>query len=119
MAVSVVPSPPMPFRLLVVSSVAHVAVLVPYDPQEVEAEGQQRGAQQVPQSRQVGDGEAVGVFAAAPHGVHHPVRYAQQQQHLQQSSSQVDGHEDGRQGGVSALHQVDGVEEDQVTRDHQ
>lgn len=39
--------------------------------------------------------------------------------HLQHSSSQVDGHKDGCQGGVSALHQVDGVEEDQVTGDHQ
>ena len=39
--------------------------------------------------------------------------------HLQHSSSQVDGHKDGGQGGVSALHQVDSVEEDQVTRDHQ
>lgn len=39
--------------------------------------------------------------------------------HLEQSSSQVDGHKDGCQGGVSALHQVDGIEEDQVTRNHQ
>jgi len=39
--------------------------------------------------------------------------------HLQHGSSQVHGHEDGGQGGVSSLHQVDGVEEDQVTGDHQ
>lgn len=39
--------------------------------------------------------------------------------HLQHSRRQVDGHKDGGQGGVSALHQVDCVEEDQVTGDHQ
>lgn len=39
--------------------------------------------------------------------------------HLQQGSSQVDGHEDGCQGGVSTLHQMDGVQEDHMTRDHQ
>lgn len=74
------PLPPVPPA--VGPSVAHIAVLVPDDPQEVEAEGQQGGAQQVPQRRQVRNGEAVGVFAALPHGVDHPVRDAQQQQHL-------------------------------------
>lgn len=39
--------------------------------------------------------------------------------HLQQRRSQVDGHEDGRQAGVATLHQMDGVEEDHMTRDHQ
>lgn len=39
--------------------------------------------------------------------------------YLQQSSSQVDRHEDGCQGGVSALHQVNSVEKDQVTGEHQ
>lgn len=92
-------------------SVAHVAVLVSYEPQEVEAECQQGSAQQVTQSCQVRDGETVWVFAAPPHGVNHPVCYTQQQQHLQHSSSQVDGHEDRRQRGVAALHQVDGVKE--------
>lgn len=66
-----------------VASVAHIAVLVSYDPQEVEAERQQGGAQQVAQGRQVRDGKTVGIFAAPPHGVHHPVGYAQQQQHLE------------------------------------
>lgn len=64
-------------------SVAHVAVLVSYDPQEVEAECQQGGAQQVTQSCQVRDGETVWILATAPHGVHHPVCYRQQQQHLE------------------------------------
>lgn len=66
----------------VLLSVAHIAVLVPDEPQEVEAEGQQGGSQQVSQRRQVRDGETVRVFAAAPHGVHHPVGDAEQQQHL-------------------------------------
>lgn len=39
--------------------------------------------------------------------------------HLQQRGSQIDGHKDGREAGVSTLHQVDGVEEDHMTRDHQ
>lgn len=64
-------------------SVTHVAVLVPDDPQEVEAESKQGCAQQVPQGCQVGDGKTVGVFAAPPHGMHHPVCYTQQQQHLE------------------------------------
>lgn len=71
------------------ASVAHVAVLVPYDPQEVEAERQQGRAQQVPQSRQVRDGKTVGIFAAPPHGVHHPVWYTQQQQHLEEKERRV------------------------------
>lgn len=37
--------------------------------------------------------------------------------HLQHSSSQVDRHKDGRQGCVATLHEVDGVEENQVTGD--
>lgn len=59
-------------------SVTHVAVLIPYDPEEVEAEGQQSRAQQVTQRCQVRDGKTVGIFAIPPHGVHHPVCYAQQ-----------------------------------------
>lgn len=39
--------------------------------------------------------------------------------HLQHGSSQVDRHEDGCQRGVTALHQMDGVEEDQVTGNDQ
>lgn len=39
--------------------------------------------------------------------------------HLQHGCRQVDGHEDGCQRGVATLHQVDGVEEDEVTRDNQ
>lgn len=78
------PLPPPPRGIKTRPSVANVAVLVPDDPQEVEAEGQQGGAQQVPQCRQVRDGEAVGVFAAAPHWVDHPVGNAQQQQHLEE-----------------------------------
>jgi len=69
------------------ASVAHVAVLVSDDPQEVEAERQQGGAKQVAQRRQVRDGEAVGVLAAPPHGVHHPVCDAQQQQHLEEEQA--------------------------------
>lgn len=65
-------------------SVTHVAVPVPYDPQEVEAESKQGCAQQVPQGCQVGDGKTVRVFAAPPHGMHHPVCYTQQQQHLEE-----------------------------------
>lgn len=76
--------PLRPLESLTPPLVAHVTVLVPDDPQEVEAEGQQGGAQQVPQCRQVWDGEAVGVFAAPPHGVDHPVGNAQQQQHLEE-----------------------------------
>lgn len=95
-----------------VASVAHIAVLVSYEPQEMETESQQGGAQQITQSGQVRDGKTVWVFAAPPHGVHHPVCNTQQQQHLKHSSSQVDRHKDGCQGCVAALHQVDGVEED-------
>lgn len=69
------------------ASVPYVAVPVPDHPQEVETEGQQGRAQQVPQSRQVGDGEAVGVFAAPPHGVDHPVGYAQEQQDLRRTQA--------------------------------
>lgn len=71
-------------------SVAHVAVLVPDDPEEVEAEGQQGGAQQVPKRRQVRNGEAVGVFAAPPYGVDHPISDAQQQQHLTEEEEEKD-----------------------------
>lgn len=71
------------------TSVAHVAVLVSYDPQEVEAERKQGGAQQVTQSCQVRDGETVRIFAAPPHGVHHPVCYGQQQQHLEQEEGRI------------------------------
>lgn len=67
-------------------SVPHIAVPVPDHPQEVEAEGQQGSAQQVPQSCQVGDGEAVRVFAVPPHGMDHPVRYTQEQQDLREEA---------------------------------
>lgn len=60
-----------------VASVAHVTVLVPYEPQEVEAECQEGSAQQVTQGRQVRDGETVWVFTASPNGMHHPVGYTQ------------------------------------------
>lgn len=70
-------------------SVAYIAVLVSYDPQEVEAERQQGGAQQVTQSCQVRNGKAVWIFAALPHGVHHPVCYAQQKQHLEDKERRV------------------------------
>lgn len=72
----------VPSLTCVCDSVPHIAVPVPYHPQEVKAERQQGRAQQVPQGCQVGDGEAVGVFAAPPHGMDHPVCYAQQQQDL-------------------------------------
>lgn len=39
--------------------------------------------------------------------------------HLQQRSSEINRHKDGRQGGVSTLHQMDSVQEDDMTRDHQ
>lgn len=70
-------------------SVTHVAVPIPYDPEEVEAECQQSRAQQVTQRCQVRDGETVGIFAIPPHGVHHPVCYTQQQQHLQEKQRAV------------------------------
>lgn len=85
------------------SSVAHVAVVVADDQQEVEAEGQQGGAQQVPQRRQVRDGEAVGVFAAPPHGVDHPVGDAQQQQHLDEGEKGEQGEEVLRQSSRSGI----------------
>lgn len=85
------------------SSVAHVAVVVADDQQEVEAEGQQGGAQQVPQRRQVRDGEAVGVFAAPPHGVDHPVGDAQQQQHLDEGEEGEQGEEVLRQSSRSGI----------------
>lgn len=77
------------------ASVAHVAVLVTDEPQEVEAQCQEGGAQQVAQSGQVGDGEAVRVFAAPPHGVNHPVRYTQQQQHLEETRRLEDDNSTG------------------------
>ena len=39
--------------------------------------------------------------------------------YLQKGGAQVEGNEDGRQGGVSASHGVDGVEEDEVAGRHQ
>lgn len=39
--------------------------------------------------------------------------------HLQHGRRQVNWCEDGCQCGVAALHQVDGVEEDEVTRNNQ
>lgn len=71
------------------ASVAHVTVLVSYDPQEVEAERQQGRSQQVTQSCQVRDGKTVGIFATPPHGVHHPVCYTQQQQHLEEKERKI------------------------------
>lgn len=62
--------------------VAYVAVLVPDHPQEVEAQGQEGGAQQVSQRRQVRDGETVRVLPRLPHGMDHPVCYTQQEEHL-------------------------------------
>ncbi len=62
--------------------VTHITVLVPDDPQEVEAESQEGGSQQVAQRGQVWDRETVRIFPAFPHGVNHPVRNAKQQEHL-------------------------------------
>lgn len=39
--------------------------------------------------------------------------------HLEKSSSQIHQHEDGRQCGVTSLHQINGVQEDHVTGDDQ
>lgn len=90
-------APPHPS--LLPASVPHIAVPVPYHPQEVKAEGQQGRAQQVPQGRQVGDGKAVGVFAAAPHGMDHPVRYTQEQQDLRRKQAVSTGTQATTGGG--------------------
>lgn len=66
------------------SSIAHVAVLVTYEPQEVEADGEQGCAQQITKSSQVRDGKTVWIFAISPHWINHPVCYTQQQQHLEE-----------------------------------
>lgn len=62
--------------------VPNICVSVPNEPEDMEAECQESGAKQVPQSSQVRDGEVVGVQAPAPHPVHHPVCDVQQNQHL-------------------------------------
>lgn len=58
--------------------VTYIAVLVPNQKQEVEAQGQERGAKQVSQRRQVRDRETVRVLPRLPHDVDHPVCYTQQ-----------------------------------------
>lgn len=72
-----------------VISVTHITVLVADVPQELEAEGQESGAQEVTQGSQVGDGETVWVFTTTPHRVHHPVCYTQQQEHLRERESLI------------------------------
>lgn len=62
--------------------VPNICVSVPNEPEHMEAECQESGAKQVPQSSQVWDGEVVGVQAPAPHPVHHPVCDVQENQHL-------------------------------------
>lgn len=91
--------------------VPNICVSVPNEPEHMEAECQESGAKQVPQSSQVWDGEVVGVQAPAPHPVHHPVCDVQENQHLEQCSSHVEDDEDEGEGGVPALHTADGVEE--------
>ena len=63
--------------------VPDICVSVPNEPEDVEAECQEPGAEKVPQGCQVRDGEVVWVQAAAPHPVHHPVCDVEQDQHLQ------------------------------------
>lgn len=63
--------------------VPNICVSVPNEPENMEAESQESGAKQVPQSSQVWDGEVVGVQAPAPHPVHHPVCDVQENQHLE------------------------------------
>lgn len=63
-------------------SVSWAGVSVADKPVHVEAEGQEAGPQQVPQSGQVGDGEVVRVHASAPHPVNHPVRHVEEDHHL-------------------------------------
>lgn len=64
-------------------SVSQIGVSVADEKAHVEAEGEEAGSQQVTQSRQVGNGEVVGVHPSAPHPVDHPVRQVQQDHHLQ------------------------------------
>lgn len=105
-----------------------------------EAESQEAGPQQVTQSRQVGDGVVVWIQPPAPQPAHHQAAHVQQHHHLEndvsaepfrlvgdkekatdleQSSTQVEGDEGGRHGGVASLQEVDGVQEEEVPRDHE
>ena len=52
--------------------VAHIAISVSDQVQQVEADSEQKSAQEVTEGGQVGDGEVVGVAAARPQVVHHP-----------------------------------------------
>ena len=62
--------------------IAHVGVTVANDVQKVEGGGEQPGAQQVAQGRQVGNGEVVGVVASPPQPVHQPVGDVEQDEDL-------------------------------------
>lgn len=99
---------------LCMHSVAHVSVSVPDEPAQVEAQGQEASPQQVTQGGQVRDGKVVRVHAPTPHPVDHPVCQVEEDHDLQQCSKQVEGNEDGCEGGVSPPQGVDGVEEDEV-----
>lgn len=51
-----------------------------------ETEGQEAGAQQVPQSRQVGDGEVVGVQTSSPHQTDNEIGNIEQDGHLSEEN---------------------------------
>lgn len=99
--------------------VPDICVSVPNKPQDMEAECQEPSAKQVPQSSQVRDGEVVWVQASAPHPVYHPVCDVQEDQHLEQCSGHVEDDEDEGESGMPTLHAADGVEEHQVSWDHE
>lgn len=65
-------------------SVPQARVFIPYKPSHVKTEREEAGPQQIPQGRQVGDGEVVGVHASAPHPVNHPVCQVEEDQHLEE-----------------------------------
>lgn len=69
-------------------SVARISVSVSDEPAHVEAEGKEAGPQQVTQSRQVRDGEVVGVHASAPHPVDHPVCQVEENYHLEEDEEE-------------------------------
>ena len=48
-------------------SVPQARVFIPYEPSHVKTEREEAGPQQIPQGRQVGDGEVVRVQAPSPH----------------------------------------------------
>lgn len=74
-----------------VYSVSHISVSVSNEPEDMEAEGQEAGPQQISQGRQVRNREVIRVHPPTPHPVDHPVSQVQQDQHLETERESREG----------------------------